>query len=278
MKKVKTIILRTAGTNCDIETAYAFQAAGAEADLVHINEIIKKKTVLDRYHILAIPGGFTYGDDVASGKILANELKFNLESKLSGFVNRGKLIIGICNGFQVLVKMGLLPSIKGKNKYDIEATLSLNDSGKFNARWVHLSKRKKEKVKSGKRETNDDICVWTKGLSEVIYLPIAHAEGKFIPKDSKVLDALRKKGQVVFRYSDQNGCLKGYPHNPNGSVDDIAGICDPTGRILGMMPHPERHISYLQHPNWRRNPEDKKAMGTGLGIFKNGVKFVKDNL
>jgi phosphoribosylformylglycinamidine synthase subunit PurQ / glutaminase len=270
MSKVKAIILRTAGTNCDQETAYAFKLAGAEADLVHINALKGKKGALDKYQIMAVPGGFTYGDDVASGKLLANELRSSLKGQLSRFVSGGKLVIGICNGFQVLVKMGLLPGIVEPAKFSVESTLCLNDSGKFMAKWVHL--------KSAKGKGQKAKCVWTTGLPEVIYLPIAHAEGKFIPRDDKVLKALRDNGQVVFRYTDVSGAASGYPHNPNGSVDDIAGICDPSGRILGMMPHPERHISYLQHPRWRRPDEDRSSWGIGLKIFKNGVDFARNNL
>ncbi len=263
MNKVKTIILRTAGTNCDRETAYAFRAAGAEADLVHINTLLKQKAALAEYHILAIPGGFTYGDDVASGKVFANELKAGLKEQLSGFLAEGRLIIGICNGFQVLVKMGLLPGAKKRQGCKIEATLSLNDSGRFEDRWVYL------------KRPGRDICVWTRGLPEAIYVPVAHAEGKFIPKDAGVLEALRKNGQIVFRYARKEGGSPGYPGNPNGSVDDIAGVCDPTGRILGLMPHPERHVTYVQHPNWRRFGRKTEEMGIGLRIFENGVKFAR---
>jgi len=265
MKKINTLILRTAGTNCDMETAYAFRKAGSDVKLLHVNAVIKDKKALAKYDILAIPGGFTYGDDIASGKILANELKFNLREQISRFVKAGKLIIGICNGFQVLVKMGLLPNIGGKPEYNIEATLSLNDSGKFEDRWVYLTKSPKKNEK----------CVWTRDLPEIVYIPVAHAEGKFIPKNDKALKTLRDNGQIVFRYTARNGSPAGYPHNPNGSIDDIAGICDPTGRILGMMPHPERHVTYLQHPNWRRTPQNREDMGIGLKIFENGVKFAR---
>jgi len=267
MKKVKTLILRTAGTNCDKETAFAFQVAGAETRLVHINELIKNKSLLNEFQILAIPGGFTYGDDIASGKVLANELKSKLKEQILLFIKSGKLIIGICNGFQVLVKMGLLPGINSKVDFSVNATLSLNDSGKFEDRWVHL---KNEKLVSK--------CLWVKDLPEIVYFPVAHAEGKFIPKNEQVFNKMKKNGQIVFRYSDQLGNEPGYPGNPNGSVDAIAGICDPTGRILGMMPHPERHISYLQHPNWRRNKKSLKTMGTGIEIFNNGVKFAREHL
>ena len=210
---------------------------------------------LKDYQILAIPGGFTYGDDIASGKILANEIKYKLNEDIKGFINSGKLVIGICNGFQVLVKAGILP---GLNSGAVEATLSFNDSGSFIDKWVDL------------RTTNDERrmtkCVWTEGLKETIYLPIAHGEGKFIPRDNSILNQLRKTGQIVFKYVD----------NPNGSIDDIAGICDTTGRVLGMMPHPERHALGTQHPRWTR--EGLKEFGDGLAIFKNGVDYVKEKL
>ncbi|MEK6732454.1 MAG: phosphoribosylformylglycinamidine synthase I [Candidatus Omnitrophota bacterium] len=256
MKKPKVIVLRTAGTNCDKETAFAFKMAGGEADLVHINELARDEKFLKDYQILAIPGGFTYGDDIASGKILANEIKYKLNKDLKNFINSGKLIIGICNGFQVLVKAGILP---GVNTGMIEATLSFNDSGSFIDKWVYLGSRLKAQGSRG-------LCVWTKDIEDTVYLPIAHGEGKFIPRDKKALAQLRKNGQIVFKYAD----------NPNGSIDDIAGICDTTGRILGMMPHPERHVLGTQHPRWTR--EGLKEHGDGFRIFKNGIDYVKEKL
>ena len=259
MKKVKVIVLRTAGTNCDEETAFAFKKVGASCEFVHINRLLSSHKKLDNYHILAIPGGFTYGDDIASGKILANEIKYKLKESTVKFIEDGKLIIGICNGFQVLVKAGLLPNTAGY--FDkIEVTLSLNDSDKFEDRWVYL-----KKVKSGKKTK----CVWTKGINNVIYLPVAHAEGKFIPKNKQILDTMKKNGQVVFTYCDEKGKKKDYPWNPNGSVEDIAGICSINGRILGLMPHPERHVFKTQHPRWTRA---KSTEPDGLAIFQNGVK------
>ena len=249
MKKPRVIVLRTAGTNCDNETAAAFKIAGSVSELVHINELARGEKFLKYFQILAIPGGFTYGDDIASGKILANEIKYKLNEDLKNFINSGKLIIGICNGFQVLVKAGILPGI---NKGVIESTLSFNDSGSFIDKWVELEP-------SGR-------CVWTKGLKETIYLPIAHGEGKFIPKNRDILNQLRKNEQIIFKYAD----------NPNGSIDDIAGICDTTGRVLGLMPHPERHILGTQHPRWTR--EGLKERGDGFAIFKNGVDYVKEKL
>lgn len=261
MGKVRVIVIRTAGTNCDRETQLAFESSGARADLVHVNQLARKEKTLDNYHIMAIPGGFTYGDDIASGKILANELRFKMGDSLRKFISSGRLIIGICNGFQVLVKAGLLPNLDGAAQ-TIESTLTLNDSDKFEDRWVYL-KRTSEK------------CVWTKGINKVIELPVAHGEGKFIPKDRRVLKKMRDEDLVVFEYVDRGGERAGYPYCPNGSVDNIAGICDPTGRIFGLMPHPERHISPYQHPTWTRRSRGltKKTAGDGLIIFKNGVNY-----
>lgn len=262
MKSPKVIILRTAGTNCDVETKIAFESSGADAELVHINQLVRGERSFKDYQILAIPGGFTYGDDIASGKILANEIKFRLKDGIEEFVEEGKLVIGICNGFQVLVKAGLLP---GLDKGSIEATLTFNDSGKFEDRWVYL--------KSQVCGLKSQVCIWTKNLPEIIYLPVAHGEGKFIPKDKSVLEKLKENGQIIFQYVDEKGVLKGYPYNPNGSVENIAGICDTTGRILGLMPHPERHILGTQHPRWTR--EGLKKEGDGLQIFRNGIEYIK---
>lgn len=267
--KPKVIILRTAGTNCDKETAFAFERAGAVTEFVHVNELSRREKKLDAYNILAIPGGFSYGDDIASGKILANELKFRMEESLQKFINKGSLIIGICNGFQILVKAGLLPNLSGSYQ-TLEATLTLNDSNKFEDRWIYL-KRVQGPGSRGQ-------CIWTKGIDKIIQLPVAHGEGKFIPKDKKVLEQLKKNGLVVFEYVDEKGKKASYPYNPNGSVENIAGICDVTGRIFGLMPHPERHISFYQNPLWTRAGKTKSESGDGLAIFKNGVNFAKKYL
>lgn len=261
MKKVRTIVLRTAGTNCDQETAYAFKASGAEVELVHINELLRKEKRLGDFQILAVPGGFSYGDDIAAGRILANELKYKLMDKIKKFIAQGKLIIGICNGFQVLVKAGLLPGLNG---FKQEATLMLNDSGKFEDRWIHL--------KSSKTK-----CVWARGLPRVIYLPVAHAEGKFVAKDDEILERLENNNQIVFRYCAKDGTQAEYPENPNGSIEDIAGICDETGRVFGLMPHPERHFLFQQHPHWTRL-KSRGKFGDGEKIIKNGVEYAKRNL
>lgn len=259
MKRVKACVLRTAGTNCDKETAFAFKKAGADPELVHINRFIGSERELEDFQILAFPGGFSYGDDLGAGKILANELKCKLSQGLNKFINDGKLIIGICNGFQILVKAGILP---GNDAFKQEASLVINDSAKFEDRWIYFKS-------SGK-------CVWTKGLPEVVYLPVAHGEGKFVLSNKGVLSRLKRNKQIVFQYCDEKGDAAGYPYNPNGSIEDIAGITDETGRILGMMPHPERHAYHKQHPRWTSLKNKKE--GDGLPIIRNGVEYAKKTL
>ena len=253
MTKPKVCVLRAAGTNCDGETVTACERAGAEAERVHVNRLIESPKLLSQYQMLIIPGGFTYGDDIAAGKVLAVQLANTLADAVAAFVDADKLVIGICNGFQVLVKTGLLPDgAIGPQK----VTLTSNDSNRFEDRWVTL------RVDSSK-----SVFVEAGGQ---LYLPVAHAEGKFVPGDERTLNRLRTSGQVVFRYVAPGGGPADYPHNPNGSVDDIAGICDDSGRILGLMPHPERHIEPWHHPQWTRKglaPE-----GDGLAIFRNAVK------
>jgi len=259
--KPKTIVLRAAGSNCDYETAFAFKQVGSDVDLVHVNRVVSSQVRLDDFQILAIPGGFTYGDDIAAGKILANEFKYKLRHHLQKFHSDGKLIIGICNGFQVLVKAGLLPEVNLDSRQ--QATLTDNDSGKFEDRWVYLS-------------VEDSPCVFTKNMPDKVYYPVAHAEGKFVAKDADILSALKDKHQIAFRYVDPDGNDADYPWNPNGSEYGIAGICDPTGRVLGMMPHPERHFDPTHHPRWTR--EGLKEEGDGVAIFRNAVEYCKNVL
>lgn len=254
--KPKVLILRTAGTNCDYETDYAFRLVGGEPSLVHVNELIAGGVELMDYEIIAIPGGFSYGDDVAAGILLANELRYKLADSLATYVESGRLMIGICNGFQVLVRAGLLPRLDSQQGQ--QATLAMNRSAKFECRWIHL-------------ETQASDCIFTRGLKPDIYLPVAHAEGRFTAAQP-VLDQIEAAGQVVFRYVSNNGGAAEYPDNPNGSDRQIAGICDPTGRIFGMMPHPERFLTRLNHPRWTR--EDLPEEGDGLAIFQNAVDYV----
>jgi phosphoribosylformylglycinamidine synthase len=217
---------------------------------------------LSDYHILAFPGGFSFGDDIASGKVLANMIKYNLGEHIQEFIDAGKLIMGICNGFQAMVKMGSLPAFNCDYGTQ-DVTLTFNDSGRFEDRWVHLKANTKSK------------CVFTKGI-ENIYLPVRHGEGKFVVKNPQVLARLKKENHIVFQYTGSEGNIAGYPDNPNGSVDNIAAICDETGRVFGMMPHPEAFQHRTNHPRWTR--EELPEEGAGVAIFRNAVEYVKENL
>ena len=258
----KAIVLTGYGINCDMETHHAFKLAGAEAERVHLTDLLNGTRKLAEFHIFALPGGFSFGDDIASGKVLANMIKYNLGEQVGEFMDDGKLIIGICNGFQAMVRMGLLPGFGGDYKNQ-EVTLTFNDSGKFEDRWVHLK---------GNKNSN---CVFTEGIDN-IYLPVRHGEGKFVVKTPSVLDKLKKNNQVVFQYVDSSGDPSGYPWNPNGSVENIAGICDETGRVFGMMPHPEGFQHRTNHPAWTslELPEE----GAGVKIFRNAVDYASKNL
>ncbi|MDO8583506.1 MAG: phosphoribosylformylglycinamidine synthase I [bacterium] len=258
--KPKVLILKTEGTNCDEELFYAFKIAGGDPKIVHVNELRSKKENLKNYNILAIPGGFSYGDDIVSGKILAVELTSFFSKELKRFIERkDTLIIGVCNGFQVLIRTGLLPfRTIGK----MQATLTNNDSGHFDCRWINL-----------KIEKNTS-CVFLKDLEgQNVSYQVSHGEGKFLA-EKNIIEKLEKEKLVAFRYVDEKGSpTQKYPENPNGSLRAIAGICDITGRILGLMPHPERFVKIEQHPNWRRIQIDKPQ---GLPIFENMIKYIKN--
>jgi phosphoribosylformylglycinamidine synthase I len=255
MSKVKTLMLRAPGTNCDGETVFAFEQAGADVSLVHVNRLIRGEERLADYHIMVVPGGFTYGDDVSAGKVLANELGLKLGEDIKRFVEEGKLILGICNGFQVLVKAGFLPEIS--NGGPPRLTLAANDSGKFECRWVYMKVNKQSP------------CVFTRGI-ETVYLPVAHGEGKLV-----TLTGSLSNENIALFYSDEQGNTgAGYPFNPNGSEGDIAGICDASGRVFGLMPHPERHVRGTQHPQWTRL--GAREYGDGFRIFQNAVEWSKN--
>ena len=254
--KPKALIIRTAGTNCDKETEFAFQSAGAETMLAHIN-YLKEKADFSHFQILCIPGGFSYGDDLGAGKILSLELMVWLKSALQRFIEQGGLILGICNGFQVLAKTGILPDLDFKQK----VTLTDNDSGRFEDRWVYLKVTSKDK-----RIEN----VWLEGLPEIISLPVAHGEGKFYT-EKNILDKIESKHQVALRYVDSRGEMIGYPFNPNGSMNNIAGITDTTGRVLGLMPHPERFMFKHHWPFWNK----EELIPFGRKFFKNAVMYFK---
>ena len=254
MANVRVLVLRAAGINREEELVHCWQLAGAEATLVHINALAEKPSMLDGFQIVAIPGGFSYGDDIAAGQILAQRILLELEEHLRKLVDRGGGLMGVCNGFQVLVKTGLLP---GGDVGRDQVTVTYNDSAKFEARWVRL-------------KVCTDRCAF---LTPDTYLeaPVDHAEGRVVTVDDTTVTRLEKAGQIAVRYVDAEGRYDRYPANPNGSVDGIAGLCDPTGRIFGLMPHLEDHFDHTHHPLWtRRSPT---GTPTGLTVFQNAVRY-----
>lgn len=266
MSAPRALVLTGYGVNCDFETKSAFEMAGAVADRVHVNDLISGEKRLSGYQLLAFPGGFSFGDDIASGKVFGVRVKVNLGDAVREFIEAGNLAIGICNGFQVLAKSGLLAD-RGGDYRTQRVTVSANDSSRYEDRWVHLIGA-------------TDKCVWTRGV-ERLYLPVAHGEGKFYSTPDRIR-ALEDDRQITFRYATPEGepAQGTFPANPNGSVNDIAGICDPSGRLLGMMPHPERFLHFTNHPLWTRIKEELKRKGEpapeegdGLQIFKNGVAY-----
>jgi phosphoribosylformylglycinamidine synthase subunit PurQ / glutaminase len=249
----RVLVLRAAGTNCDAETAYAFELVGASATTLHVNRLRENPKLLRDFQVLAIPGGFSYGDDVASGRIFANELMSALRDELLGLIDRGGFAIGICNGFQVLVKAGLLPRLWASRPGSApvqEATLTDNTSGVYRDCWVRVA-------------GDPSVCQWIPDDRE-IELPVAHAEGRFIAPEA-VLKELQAHGQVALRYTAGS--------NPNGSTADIAGICDRSGRIFGLMPHPERFLRWENHPRWTREP--RRAEGDGVRFFRHAIARLK---
>jgi len=252
-KKVKAIVLTGYGLNCDYETDYSFKIAGIDSRRIHINDLISNKSLLRDFHIIAFIGGFSWADHHGAGVLLAAKLKKHIFDELIRFIEDGKLIIGICNGFQTLVNLGILPAVD-MNYWKREVALISNDSGNFIDKWVRL------------KINTRSPCVFTKGIDS-IELPIRHGEGKFFAK-KEVIDKLFKNNQVVLQYEE----------NPNGSLKDIAGICDPTGRILGLMPHPEAYNHFTNHPDWPRTKKISSERGEGIIFFKNAAEYVKKNL
>jgi len=250
---LKALVLYGYGINCERESKYVIEKCGGKADIHHLNTVLEKPKMLADYNMLMIPGGFSFGDDLGSGKVFGNKMRYKLTGELTEFISQGKLVLGICNGFQVLVKMGLLPTPDFKQR----VTLTYNDSGHFEDRWVIL------------KANGKSPCIFTKGM-EYLLVPVRHGEGKFIPRDIGVLKELHANNNVVFQYTDENGKLAGYPYNPNGAVDNIAAICDGKGLIFGMMPHPEAFNIPQNCPYWVRGTV-KEAMG--LRIFKNAVDY-----
>jgi phosphoribosylformylglycinamidine synthase len=257
MATPRVLILRAPGTNCDHETAHAFALAGAQTAALHVNALREQPTVLEEYQILCLPGGFSYGDDISAGRILANQIRHHLFDFLQAFKARGNLILGICNGFQILLKSGiLLPD----HPAEPAATLAANRSGRYEDRWVHV-------VVRGER------CAFLRGLNQ-LYLPVAHGEGQFLTRDEAMLTALEQHDQLCLRYATEQGnCDEvAYPLNPNGAQRNVAAVCDATGRVLGLMPHPERHVDPTHHPRWTRRTTQPER-GDGWQIFRNAVQF-----
>lgn len=256
MSRPRAIVLRAPGTNCDEETVAAWELAGAMAENWHVGRLMESPHALDGFDILTLPGGFSYGDDLGAGRIFATRLGTVLHESLRRFHDRGGLTLGICNGFQVLVRAGLLPGGSAANR----ATLTFNDSGHYESRWVRLMPT------PGKTPFLKD--------GELIELAVGHGEGKFVVAENAALDSLTAAGQVVLRYADEKGMpTQEYPANPNGSMGAVAGVCDASGRIFGLMPHPDRFFDPLLHPRWTR--EGLKSEGDGLRIFRNAVTALR---
>jgi phosphoribosylformylglycinamidine synthase I len=289
----KVLVITGDGLNCERETAHAFRLAGADPELVHIADVLSGERSLEEYQILALIGGFSNGDHLGAGTVQAVRFRHRLREPLERFVAAGRPVIGICNGFQTLVKMGILPHCASKAEpncaskakpdcaskaepgrgerargtaWEREATIMPNDSGRFEDRWVHLA------VDPG------SPCLWTRGLRR-LYLPVRHGEGKFVTRDAGLLRELRRSRQIVLRYADGRGrpTLR-YPANPNGSEEAVAGVCDPSGLVFGLMPHPEAYHSPFNHPAWTRDAALGRPLpkeGQGVALFRNAVRFVR---
>lgn len=276
MKPVKAIILTGYGLNCDYETDFSLKLAGAEPERIHINKLINKDGTgsapgLEEYHILVFGGGFSWADDHGAGVLMASKLRHNMGEQIERFIKDGKLILGICNGFQCLVNLGLVPGFDTRYG-DRHVAVTYNDSGNFIDTWVNLS------------VNHESPCVFTRGISS-LELPVRHGEGKFYAAKENI-DRLFKNNQVVMQYADHDGrqAQGRWPLNPNGSLEDIAGICDPTGRIFGLMPHPEAFNHFTNHPEWTRRKETIIRQGNtavpeegeGIKIFRNAVDYMKN--
>ena len=267
MASPRICVLRAPGTNCDLETAYAFDVCGGQSQRVHLFRLIEQPQLLDDFQILCIPGGFSYGDDIGAGVVFSSQLRGHLGEAVHRFLSSDKLVLGICNGFQTLLKAGVLPYGSDgwgtSERCDADATLTWNHNGKYTARWVHL-------------KVSQSNNVFLRGM-ESLDLPIAHAEGRLVPRDASVVERWRTGGQIAIQYAvwDQGEAPDAvnarWGANPNGAVADIAGLSDPTGRVLGLMPHPERFLFATQHPHWTRLKLE--GDGAGLKMFQNGIDY-----
>jgi phosphoribosylformylglycinamidine synthase I len=255
-RRPRVLILHAPGTNRDREAALACELAGGEAEIVHVNQLLGGERSLAAFAMLVLPGGFSYGDDLGAGRLWSSDLIHRLWEDVDAFISAGKPVLGICNGFQALVKAGFLPG----GGLESVVTLTHNTSGRFECRWVVL------------QPIENSRCLWTEDLPEPIYCPVAHGEGRFVARCDETREALWQRGLVALRYVSPSGGPARYPHNPNGSVDGIAGICNAAGNVLGLMPHPEDHVFPLQHPKWTRG----EAGGLGLPLFKKGLRLARE--
>ncbi len=254
MKHPPVLVLHATGTNRDREAARAVELAGGKPAILHVNELRARPARLHDFAMLILPGGFSYGDALGAGRLLAADLRWLFHDELARFVESGKPVLGICNGFQALVKSGWLP---GPPAAGVQATLTRNASNRFECRWVWLEPDARSP------------CVFTRGLAGSIHCPVAHGEGRFVPREEAVLTGLEARHQVALRYAAAAGGPAGYPDNPNGSVGGVAGICNERGNVLGLMPHPEDHVAAWQRPDWTRGGQG----GSGLVLFAQGVRY-----
>ena len=268
MTSPRVCVLRAPGTNCDLETEFAFNMAGGAAERVHLFRLLESPALLDDYQILCVPGGFSYGDDVGAGVVFGAQLRSHLGDAVGRFLNADKLVLGICNGFQVLLKSGILPA--GPCGWPVEenakrqATLTWNENGRYTALWVRLA-------------VHSSNSVFLSGI-EHLELPIAHAEGRIAVSERSLVEDWQSANQIALRYCNgeapaESATTLPYPVNPNGSIANIAGLSDPTGRILGLMPHPERYLFATQHPTWTRRPT--RGEGAGMALFRNAVEYFR---
>jgi phosphoribosylformylglycinamidine synthase len=248
------LILHATGTNRDVEAAKAVELAGGDPSIMHVNQLRERPAQLHDFQMFVLPGGFSYGDDLGAGRLWASDLRWLFQEELTEFIEAGKPVLGICNGFQALVKSGWLP---GPPSAGAQATLTRNESSRFECRWVWLEPEP------------ESPCVFTKGLAERVYCPVAHGEGRFVPRDETALEALHSGHRVALTYVERDGGPAGYPANPNGSVAGIAGICNERGNVFGLMPHPEDHVVPEQHPRYARDEGGE----LGLVLFVRGVEY-----
>lgn len=269
MAKPKAIIITGNGTNCEREAAAACELGGFESHIVHISDLLSGERILDDYHFLNLTGGFLDGDDLGAAMVQANRLRYarvsgtgeRFAEQLDRFVRKGRPILGVCNGFQLMVKMGLVPALKGNQEQVV--TLTFNDSGRFEDRWVNLVVDQKSP------------CIFTRGIKSVT-LPVRHGEGKFMVGEPAVMEQMENAHLLTMKYADREGRpTRKYPENPNGSLEAVAGICSPSGVLFGLMPHPEAYLHRVNHPRWTR--EDLPEEGAGIAFFRNACRYVGES-